>query len=692
MTGSKSVSDPRLRTRRIAAAGLIGALAAALLLILAGDRLSRPLFDAWQRLSPRDLSGTQVHVVLIDPESLGSLGAWPWPRYHLARLTEAIAARGAKVIGFDMLFPEPDRVRPDIFAGLYPELSGGTAAEVRGLKPMDELFGEVIGKSPVVLARAGVMESGADPTGLPVEAAFGGALPASLVSYPQAIANIPELEDVPLGHGLINGTPDPDGVVRRLPLVAKVGGQPMPGFALELARVALGAEEIAASGDAVAIGGRRIPIDADGRMRLRFGSFPPASVSSAVDVLRLNFPADAFAGKIVLVGLGAEGTADIVATPLAAEGFGVFVHAQAADAMLRGGGWLSRPRWAEAVEWAAGALLVLLALLLLPRKGRPKLALPAAAAMLAAGAWLAFDLGSLLLDPLRPLILGGGASLGVAAGMFAEARRERERLREALVEERVGAAATESELEAARAIQRGMLPPRKALAALDPRLDIDALLEPARSVGGDFYDAVRLGPDRIAVSIADVTGKGVPASLFMALSKALSKSVVLREGRLEEAAALLNEELSRDNVEAMAVTMLIAVVDLASGEVAMVNAGHEDPIRILADGTAEDVKMEGGPPFCVVDYPWPVETLKLAPGEALVLVTDGVTEAQTADGALYGRARTRAAAAGGGRAAEITEALLRSVRAFEAGAEPSDDLTVLAFRYLPSSGADREAV
>ncbi|HEX8442982.1 MAG TPA: CHASE2 domain-containing protein [Allosphingosinicella sp.] len=683
MTAFKPVSEPGRRLLRIRIAGLAGALAAGLLLLVSNGALSRPLFDAWQRLGPRDIAATKVHVVVIDPESLAAGGPWPWPRYHLARLTEEIAARGAAAIGFDMIFAEPDRVRPDIVADLYPELSPAAAAELRSQKPMDQLFGEVIGRAPVVLARAGLQGGGGIPSDLPVEATFAGTLPSAVAEYPQALTNIAELDEVALGHGLINGAPDGDGVVRRLPMVAKVGGQPMPGFALELARVALEADRIDAAPGTIALGGSRVPTDRQGRMILRFGEFPARQVTSAVDVMRRDFPGNAFAGKVVLVGLAAEGTADIVATPLAAESFGVFVHAQAVDAILGGNGWLSRPGWTPAAEWGAAALLVLMALALITQPRRAAISLPLAGGIVVGLSWAAFDYWSLLLDPLPPLALGGGAAAGLSLGMFAQARRERESLREQLVDERVAAAATAAELDAARTIQLGMLPPRAELAQLDPRLDLAAALEPARSVGGDFYDAVRLSADRIAFTVADVTGKGVPASLFMAVSKALSKSVVLRERDLAGAAAMLNEELSRGNGDS-GVTMLLGVIDLATGELELVNAGHEDPIRLRSDGSVEGVKMEGGPPFCIVDYPWPVETLRLQPGEALVLMTDGVTEAQDPKGAFYGRALALATVAEGrgARADEIVEGLVQSVRGFEAGAEAGDDLTVMVLRYV----------
>lgn len=682
MTASNFVSEPARRLRRIRLAGLVAAAITALLGLTTGEAIDRSLFDAWQRLSPRDLSATDVRVVLIDSDSLAAVGPWPWPRYHLARLTEEIASRGARAIGFDMLFPEPDRVRPDIFTGLYPELSAGAAAEIAGLEPMDRLFGRVIGKAPVVLGRAAIDDRRASPDQLPIDALFSGPLPASLPVRSGARANIPELEQTALGHGLLNGQPDSDGTVRRVPLLMRVGDRPMPGFALEMARVGLGVDDIGATPGALMLGGRRIPVDEQGRMMPRFGAFPMTRVSSAADVLRRHFPADAFAGKIVLIGLAAEGTADIVATPLASEAYGTLVQAEAIDAILRGGS-LARPLWATTAEWGMGLLLTATVLLLVPARRRGWLAAPLLlAATIIAAAWIAFDGYAWLVDPIRPLMLGAGGAIGVFGGMFVEARRERERLRETLLHERIAAAATEGELQAARTIQLGMLPDRASLTKLDPRLDIDALLEPARSVGGDFFDVARLDADHILFLIADVTGKGVPAALFMALSKALAKSVLLRgSADLAEAAATLNAELSRDNGEAMGVTMLIGVIDLRNGEIAMINAGHENPLLLRADREVAVHAMEGGPPFCIVDYPWPEERLILTAGQTLLLFTDGVSEAQNDAGELFGNARILAASSGD-QARETVESVRSAVRAFEAGAEPSDDMTVMAVRYL----------
>lgn len=684
MTGSKSASEGKRPGRRVVLAWVSMTLLAVLLTLALGERMRRGVFDSWQAVSPRDLSGTDVRVVLIDNESIDFVGSWPWPRYYLARLTEELATRKAKVIAFDILFSEHDRVQPDTFVSLYPELSRDAAAEVEALEPMDQLFGKVIGTAPVVLGHAGVSEAPAGQAPL-ADAPITGKLPQAVDSWPMESAAIPELDDVALGHGLVNVRPDSDGVIRSMPLVMRAGGKPKPGFALEIARNALGAESIAVNGSRLRLDGNSIAMDRHGRMRLHFGRFPADKIVSAADVLgkAKNLKADAFAGKPVLIGISADGSSDIAATPLAAEEFGPLVQAQAVDAILRGG-WLERPSWAGPAEWAAAALLAILALASAIFGRAYRIVLAIAFLTVPVGSWLAFSNAALLLDPARPLLVGGGAVAGVAMGLFALARIERERLRETLFQERVATAETEGELHAARAIQLGMVPPRARLRKLDPRVDLDALLEPAKSVGGDFYDAMKIGDDQLGFAVGDVTGKGVPAALFMAMSKALTSAALSRmQADPATMASAINVELLKDNSEAMSVTMLLGILDLNTGVVSMVCAGNEDPILLAADGGATPVRMEGGPPLCVAELPYPLETLTLKAGETLILITDGVTEAQNAQGKLFGRDRLLTGnAIASGSASATCEAIRDQVRRFEEGTEATDDLTVMAVRYL----------
>jgi adenylate cyclase len=175
--------------------------------------------------------------------------------------------------------------------------------------------------------------------------------------------------------------------------------------------------------------------------------------------------------------------------------------------------------------------------------------------------------------------------------------------------------------------------------------------------------------------------------LFMALAKALSKSVVLREGSdLEEAVMAANAKISRENTAEFFVTALFGVLDTVTGVVELCNAGHDNPLILRADGSIEVFEMDGGPPLCVFEeFPYPVETVTLTPGETLVIIIDGVTEAKAPDDDLFGRERLLVVL-GDERRGEIIDDLVAAVRAFEAGAEPTDDLTVMTIGFRNPAG------
>lgn len=238
---------------------------------------------------------------------------------------------------------------------------------------------------------------------------------------------------------------------------------------------------------------------------------------------------------------------------------------------------------------------------------------------------------------------------------------------------------------AAGDIQSGMLLPRAALARISPRVEVDAILHPARNVGGDLYDAFIFDEDRLFFLIGDVTGKGVAAALFMALAKALSHSLILRSPEdLGAAMSAIGAELTRNNSEEMALSLLVGRLDLDSGRLQLCNAGHEDPMILSTEGTVSRLKLEGGPPLCVAkDYRYLVETHHLARGAALVALTDGVTEAENPAGEPFGRTRTLAALEATAARAPLTallDGLVAAVEAFVEGAHPSDDLTALTLR------------
>jgi serine phosphatase RsbU (regulator of sigma subunit) len=274
-------------------------------------------------------------------------------------------------------------------------------------------------------------------------------------------------------------------------------------------------------------------------------------------------------------------------------------------------------------------------------------------------------------------------------GTLVEADRQRRVLHQALQVEREETARAAGELEAAQRIQMGMLPPPSASFYHDPRFSLQALIEPAKSVGGDLYDFFKLDSDRLFFMVGDVAGKGLPASIFMAVSKALYKSAALRMDQaadIGEVMCAANAEISRDNPEMLFVTVFAGILDLKSGEMNWCNAGHDFPFCVRPDHDSPTrLEGESGPPLCVIEgYPYRSERHRLLPGEAICLFTDGVTEAMNAKEELYGRQRLFTVLKSSfdlRDAFQLLNAVRDDVRAFVSDNERSDDLTILALRW-----------
>jgi adenylate cyclase len=303
------------------------------------------------------------------------------------------------------------------------------------------------------------------------------------------------------------------------------------------------------------------------------------------------------------------------------------------------------------------------------------------------GSWLAYAQADLLLNPVVAIVASLATGITMVLLLFSESRRQRRELAHRLQEERVTAAQAQGELDAARSIQLGMLPPPERLVKLDPRLDIAGLVEPAKSIGGDFFDCVTVAPGVHAFIVGDVSGKGVGAALFMALSKALTKSVLLRgSSGLAEAVGQINTEVSRDNSEDMFVTLLVAILDAETGRLTLCAAGHEYPWIVRADGSIEMIKPEGGPPVGVAPgFPYGASDMLLGEGDTLVIVSDGITEAKAPDEDYFEHPRLRMVLEGWRPelgSGKIVTLLRDAVRIFEADQEATDDLTVLAVRRI----------
>src|SRR5438105_11179932 len=232
-------------------------------------------------------------------------------------------------------------------------------------------------------------------------------------------------------------------------------------------------------------------------------------------------------------------------------------------------------------------------------------------------------MSGLLLNVTAPALAAAAVFAALLGATLAEADRQRRLLREAQ-------ARVAGELEAARRIQMGLLPVPRALFGAEPRFSIDALLEPARTVGGDFYDCFMLDEHRLFFLVGDVSGKGLAASLFMALAKSLVKSIALRGDGGDPAEVLrsANAEIGRDNPESLFVTVFAAVLDARTGRMRYCNAGHEPPVLCQPGEAPQRLADCAGPPLCVIaDFPYASGELALPPGGWLCAVSDGVTAA-----------------------------------------------------------------
>ena len=242
----------------------------------------------------------------------------------------------------------------------------------------------------------------------------------------------------------------------------------------------------------------------------------------------------------------------------------------------------------------------------------------------------------------------------------------------------------QTDLSVAREIQQAILPRTFDLKIPGAeQVDIYASMLAAKDVGGDFYDFFPIDEHRIGFTIADVSGKGVPAAIFMAVSRTLIKATGLQEPRTDECMRTANDILCGESVGSMFVTVFYGIYDLETGLVTFTNAGHNPPYILRADGTVEVLKSTINLVLGVMEgMPFSSETLQLNPGDALVMYTDGVTEAENPQHDQFGESRLEAALAElkGATSKQIVSTVNSKVKEFTDGAAQSDDITQLVIR------------
>ena len=251
----------------------------------------------------------------------------------------------------------------------------------------------------------------------------------------------------------------------------------------------------------------------------------------------------------------------------------------------------------------------------------------------------------------------------------------------------------QSELEVANVIQHSLLPIINADYPGKREVDVSASMEAAKAVGGDFYDVFFVDSSRLAFMIGDVSGKGVPAALFMATAKITLQNCIRDIPRLSEAIQIANNALCARNEADMFVTIWVGVLDLRTGSMTYVSAGHNPPV-LVQNHTPAFLKGKNG--FVLAgmeDMFYKENTVSLQPGDVVYLYTDGVTEANNAEEALFGEERLLACfeQADSMDASQILSTVRQALDAFVQDTDPFDDVTMLCFRYNGAQAASGDA-
>ena len=246
------------------------------------------------------------------------------------------------------------------------------------------------------------------------------------------------------------------------------------------------------------------------------------------------------------------------------------------------------------------------------------------------------------------------------------------------------------ELAVARDLQMSMLP--TDFAPNRQECTLYGMLKPARELGGDFFDYFFVDDRRVCLIVGDVSDKGAASALFAAASKTLIKAYAHREATSADVTTRVNQELARNNEFCMFVTLFCGILDLDSGEINFTNAGHEPPYVIRRGAPHEQLTQRHGPPVGVVeDTEYSEDRFVLRPGDALLVYTDGVTDAENPDKEAFGISRLESIISSS--SAHVPEDVVREIvdtlQRYEDGADQKDDITILAVGY---NGVPKKAV
>lgn len=590
-------------------------------------------FDLYQKVFA-EKKDSDVVIIDIDESSLGKFGQFPWNRKVFADILDKINESNPKAIGFDIFFTEKDKQSPDEIIKSYG-LVPSDIAELQNLKSPDEIFSEKLKQSKSIIAVLGSNVPSHSNYDRKAKARFlskGGDPKKFTYSYPYSIGSLEVLEKDVKGLGSISFLDQLDGIIRSLPLVVQFDKKIYPTMGLEMVRVGSKQKNIYIELNEVGIqriSARPYKINSDpnGIIWIKYKKSDKNQYISAGDVYDGKFQTDFFTDKYVLIGASAQGLFDLVKTPLGITIPGVEVHANVIENILDQSYLIRNPN--TYIFELLFSIIVALITFILSQRVKPKLSLSIffgnILAIIVIGFYI-YKFRSELVDMSYPIFI---VTVTFLTGLYFRFIEENKIALDNLQKE----AKLLKERELAAGVQKSLFPDISKFENF-----IFAKNVPARDVSGDYFDVVRSTPEEYFFTLADVSGKGVKAGMYMAKASSIFRTLTNLKFPLEKVVFGVNNELVEAKFKGMFVTAVFGKLNIKTGELVFINAGHESILTFDQNKNYEYIKSEM-PPIGIVKYftesMVKSNTMNLK-DKTFVVYTDGVTEGYLKNGEELG--------------------------------------------------------
>lgn len=592
-------------------------------------------FDSYQKIFKYNEKQDDIIIVDIDEPSLAKFGQFPWGRNVFSKILENINKENPKSIGFDIFFSEKDKQSPEEIIKTYSIEDVNIKNALQSIEGHDEKFQKTLKETKSVLAVFGSLvptKGTYNRKGKARIFAKGGNVKNYVYNYKYSLGSIPILEKNSKGLGSINYITQSDAVVRSLPLIMVFNDKLFPSFGLEMIRIGEKKRSIITNLNDNGI--KNISIkpyvfntDKNSLIWVKYNRSINNNYISAEKVFDNNFDDNFFKDKYVLIGASAKGLFDTVKIPTGETVPGVQVHANVIDNLLKNN-FLKRNDKIFIFELIVSILISIIAFVISQRI-KPKYSL----SIIFIGLIIIFLIGliiykfrSELIDVSYPMIM---ISITFLTGLYFRFLQENKIALQNLQKE----AKLLKERELAGGVQKSLFPDISAFENFVYAKNI-----PARDVSGDYFDVMKVGPEEYYFTLADVSGKGVKAGMYMAKASSIFRTLSNLKFPLERVVFGVNNEIIEAKFKGMFVTAVFGKFNPISGDLTYINAGHESIMLFDKSKKIEFIESDL-PPIGIMKYfaesMVKSNTINIK-DKTFVVYTDGVTEGYLPNGEEFG--------------------------------------------------------